>query len=120
MVVLVTGGRDYADTSRVFDALDAIKPSFVIEGGARGADALARAWRTEREVPGYTVEADWNRYGRSAGTIRNRNMLINARKSAVDCGMTLVVLAFPGGRGTADMVDRAEREGVKVQRVPRA
>lgn len=51
--------------------------------------------------------ADWGRYGKAAGPIRNQEML----ESGID-----LVIALPGGRGTADMVRRAEGAGVPVRR----
>jgi hypothetical protein len=63
MRVLVCGGRDYKDKNRVFEILDEIhrqfKISFIIEGGAAGADDLAMLWSVSREVPKITYHADW-------------------------------------------------------------
>ncbi len=87
--------------------LDALQPSVVIQGGCpTGADALARAWATDRNVECWTVDADWEKYGSAAGPIRNAQML---EETSPD-----LVLAFPGGRGTADMVKRAKAAGVQV------
>lgn len=108
MRVLVCGGRDYRDEVRVFKELDQIKPSDLIEGGASGADTLAYRW-AKRNLDAdhrHTYDADWDRHGKAAGAIRNQRML--------DEGKPDLVLAFPGGRGTADMVRRAKRAGVKV------
>jgi len=106
--VLVCGGRDYDDEARVFEELDRLKPTFVIEGGANGADSLAWRW-AKRNLPfnsRRTFEANWSAHGKAAGAIRNQQML--------DEGKPDLVLAFPGGRGTADMVRRAKRAGVQV------
>jgi predicted Rossmann-fold nucleotide-binding protein len=114
--VLVCGGRHYADKSRVWDALDALADEqsaaggglFVIEGGAQGADRFAREWRAKRLHPGKTYPAAWDREGKAAGVLRNGRMLAEGKPD--------LVLAFPGGRGTMDMVLRAEAAGVPVQR----
>jgi hypothetical protein len=53
--------------------------------------------------------ADWKKHGRSAGPIRNQHML--------DVGKPNLVIAFPGGRGTADMMKRAEKAGIEVRRI---
>jgi predicted polyphosphate/ATP-dependent NAD kinase len=112
--VLVTGGRKYANRARVYSALDAVHAkhgiSLLIEGGARGADRLARDWAKLRRVPHETCEADWDRYGNAAGGIRNSQMLADWKPEAV--------VAFKGGTGTADMVAKAERARVPVWRVP--
>lgn len=85
----------------------------LIHGGAPGADALAATWAIEHDITCSTYVADWFKHGRAAGPIRNEAMLIEGRP---DC-----VVAFPGGRGTADMVRRAKAAGVRVIEVqPRA
>lgn len=107
--VLVCGGRDYTDLNRVWDVLDEIKPSHVIEGGARGADDLASRWAFSREVPCDTYPANWEAHGPAAGPIRNQYMLIDGKPD--------LVVAFPGGRGTADMVRRARKAGIPVREI---
>lgn len=111
--VLVCGGRDYVNRNCAFQILDAaverLGLSFVIEGGADGADQLARQWRVERGVRGETFLADWAAHGRAAGPLRNKAML--------DEGAPDLVLAFPGGRGTTNMVKQAEARGVRVIKV---
>jgi len=111
MRVLVCGGRDYSDAKALFAVLDNIRreygPITVIQGGATGADALARKWcGMERNVHMINVPADWKAHGRAAGPIRNQRMLTEHKPD--------MVLAFPGGRGTADMVRRAKAAGVRI------
>jgi hypothetical protein len=110
--VLVCGGRHYADRAAVFLALDKLAEEhgalFVIEGGAAGADRWAREWRIDRLHPGKTFPADWEHHGKGAGPRRNRRML--------EQGRPRLVLAFPGGRGTADMIEAARKAGVPVKR----
>ncbi len=112
MRVLVCGGRDYCDSSTVWGRLDELRRSvplgtmMVIQGGATGADQIAREWCGAREVPYDNFAADWNAYGKAAGPMRNQRML--------DQGRPDLVLAFPGGRGTADMMRRAKTAGVRV------
>lgn len=121
MRVLVTGGRDYADRDTVWRELDAIhtksKITMLIHGDARGADRLADEWAREqqkrvkssRDPEIRCCPADWKRYGPSAGPIRNGEMLAQHRPE--------LVVAFPGGRGTANMVKQAREAGVKVVEV---
>lgn len=111
--IIVCGGRDYADYPTLDQVLNVATSSHrgnvvIVEGGARGADTLAHRWALSNGVQVETHSADWKTYGKSAGPIRNRAMLA--------AGADLVV-AFPGGRGTADMVAIAEKEGVPVFRV---
>lgn len=110
MIVLVCGGRDYADRARLFAFLDqqhAAEPfTLVVHGAAQGADSMAGEWAAARNVPCTPVPADWKRFGRGAGPRRNREMLARHRPD--------LVIAFPGGRGTADMVECATAAGVRV------
>jgi hypothetical protein len=110
MRVLVCGGRDFLDQRAVYDALDRLHErrgiDLVIEGGALGADRLARSWAGARGVPGKSYLAQWGAHGKGAGPRRNQRML--------DDGKPDVVIAFPGGTGTADMVARARKAGLVV------
>ena len=80
MRVLVMGGRDYGNITRVSQELDALAPAHgaltIIEGGATGADAIARAWwKHHHKGELFTVRANWNKHGKAAGPIRNQMML---------------------------------------------
>ena len=108
--ILVCGGRDYADQAFAFGVLDMLAErgpvNTIIQGGASGADKLARMWAITRNCHFDEYPADWQAHGRAAGPIRNQKML--------DDGKPTLVVAFPGGRGTADMIRRAVRAGVEV------
>jgi predicted Rossmann-fold nucleotide-binding protein len=110
MKIIVCGGRDFEDISAVRHALTVAhgkRPiTLLIEGGATGADKLAREWAIANDVPHVTVTADWRRYGPAAGPLRNEQMLKDHKPDGV--------IAFPGGKGTANMVLIAHRAGVKV------
>lgn len=110
MRVLVCGGRSFSDCGLVFATLDALAKSEVvdciIEGDAPGADRIAGAWAKRRRVDLRLFPADWAKDGKAAGPRRNQKML--------DHGKPDLVIAFPGGAGTADMVRRAKAAGVKV------
>ena len=109
--VLVCGGRDFTVQEFAFSVLDrmhaAIPFECVIHGGARGADTLGKEWGESRAVPVIEFMAEWDRLKRKAGLIRNQRML--------DEGKPDLVLAFPGGRGTADMCAKAKAAGVPVE-----
>jgi hypothetical protein len=110
MRVLVCGGREYLDRSKLYETLDHLHSerhfTLVIAGGARGADTLAYEWSTSRGVAAAVYVADWKGQGRKAGPLRNQRML--------DEGLPDLAIAFPGGRGTADMVSRARKAGIEV------
>lgn len=113
MRVLVCGGRDYDDIPRICEELDKLHSNrrieVVIAGGARGADFLAANWASMRAVRKEIYPADWDMLGRRAGPIRNQQML--------DKGKPDLVVVFPGGRGTADMVRRARAAGVEISEI---
>lgn len=130
MRVLVCGGRDFGEVpvgcpaeSRhhyekiahgqrrlLFDTLDALKVdrgvSVIIHGAARGADLEAGYWARRQMIAEEPYRADWKRDGKAAGPIRNQRM--------IEEGKPDLVVAFPGGRGTADMVRRARLAGLEV------
>lgn len=112
MRVIVCGGRDYADADMVAKTLDQLHAGEPIDvlmhGAAPGADTLASAWAAKRGIPQISFPALWHVHGRSAGPRRNAKMLADGRPG--------LVVAFPGGRGTADMISQAERAGVPVGR----
>lgn len=108
--VLVCGGRDYQDADRISTVLhklhDEAGIDLLIEGGAQGADRWASLWAELCGVPSQRFEADWENQGSFAGPMRNARMLAEGKPD--------LVIAFPGGRGTADMVKKARRAGIKV------
>lgn len=124
MRVIVCGGRDFNDKAMLWNVLDGFcksnglcypedehgnwlpKDFILIHGGARGADLLADDWGVHNFVCIEEHKAAWYKFGKAAGAIRNRAML--------DQGKPDAVIAFPGGRGTADMVQQALCAGVKV------
>lgn len=112
MKVLVCGGRDFNDGMTLGSWLGGInnkRPiTLIIEGGAKGADNLARMYAEFANIPCDTYPADWDNLGKKAGPIRNQQML--------DEGKPDLVVAFPtkNSRGTWDMVERARKAGVEV------
>ena len=112
MRVLVTGGRDFEDRALLVEALDRLHQergvTTLIHGAAEGADALAGEWARARGVEELACPADWRRYRRAAGPIRNQQILVEQKPD--------LVVAFPGGIGTDHMIAIAEKAGVEVLR----
>jgi predicted Rossmann-fold nucleotide-binding protein len=113
-VILVCGGREYWSDDVVNATLDSqwlLDPAdALVHGGCyTGADRLADRWARPRGVPVRVYKADWDKHGKAAGPIRNQLML--------DTESPRLIIAFPGGSGTADMCRRAERAGVEIWRV---
>lgn len=113
MRVLVCGGRDFSDyaaISIILEAIHAKRPiTLLIQGGARGADSLAFEWAAHSLIPTKTFPAAWGIHGKSAGPIRNNKMLTDGKPD--------LVVAFPGGSGTAHMVKIAKDAGVEVREI---
>lgn len=111
--VLVCGGRNYNNKKLVYQVLDASHTSqsiaCIIHGKARGADSLAAQWARDHNIKEEPYPADWGRRGRSAGFIRNQQM--------IDEGRPDVVYAFPGGTGTKDMCQRAYKAHITVVKI---
>lgn len=133
MKVLICGGRNYGDAligtpenppldwksplkERLFFnyTLDVLRLDIeitsIISGGARGADKLAIKYAKENDISFVEYKADWKAYGQSAGPIRNTLMLS-------DNSDLELVIAFPGGNGTADMIRKAKKKGLRVMEV---
>lgn len=112
MKVLVCGGRDFNDALTLGSWLGGIHKqrgiTLLIEGGARGADFMAREFAKWSCIPTKTFEADWDRHGKAAGPIRNQQML--------DEGRPDLVVAFPTKHsvGTYDMIAKAKKAGIEV------
>lgn len=113
---LVCGRREDGDPDLVERALRALilhpQQAIVIHGDARprrghgeSYDRLAGAWAARNGAHVIAEPADWN-YGRAAGPIRNSLMLTDHKPD--------VVIAFPGGAGTADMVRQARQRRLVV------
>ncbi|MBV8106061.1 MAG: DUF2493 domain-containing protein [Hyphomicrobiales bacterium] len=109
--VLVCGGRDWRDAELVEMALDRLRAErgpfdCLIHGGARGVDRIAGKWARKNGVLEWDFLPEWHRAGTHDGAARNQLMIALA--------LPELVIAFPGGRGTADMVERAKAAGVEI------
>jgi hypothetical protein len=108
--LLICGGRNFADESLMHSVLDfRRKPELVIHGGASGADTLANEWAEFWGYPIVEFPADRVRFGKRAGPLRNSQMLRD--------GKPTLVIAFPGGFGTLDMIGQALTAGVPILHV---
>ena len=116
--VLVCGGRDFADRNAVWRELDLLNtvsptPLTIIHGACpTGVDAFADTWMDHRcvSVIVKSYPANWYNLGRAAGPVRKQRM--------IDEGKPDLVIAFPCGRGTADMIRRARAAGIEVREIP--
>jgi len=120
MRVLACGSRTFEDAQSVWNVLRGFnlpseKPFVVIHGAARGADSHAANWAaTQPYGRGVKVEAypaDWDKYGKAAGPIRNQQMLDEGKPDLV---IAFVDKPLAESRGTAHMVKIARAAGLPV------
>lgn len=122
MIVATTGGR-YFDFNRQFSyekflkfwkQFDNVK-NILIVGGATGWDAkVAHLWHHTFQLPYVTVPAAWDRTGRAAGPARNIHMMRGNSLAPYAHLKPDVLVAGPGGRGTAQCVRQARERGIEV------
>lgn len=114
--VIVAGSRHYADYSQlrgVCDNLLADKSRthriVIVSGGAQGADSLGEDYARERGYSLKRYSAQWDKYGRAAGPIRNAEMARNAD----------ALILFWNGKssGSRNMKQEAEKQGLPVRTV---
>lgn len=114
MKVLVCGDRNWQASGMVYSSLDTLRESFpdleVISGYSTGADSHGANWAMRNNVKLHAFYADWKKYGKAAGPIRNQRMLTE--------GQPDLVLAFHDdlsrSKGTAHMVKIAQAAGVET------
>lgn len=112
--VLVCGSRTFTDREAVDAVLNGIAAAtdrnlIVIHGAARGADRMAHDWTTLNDVPVLAFAANWNKYGKRAGFVRNSEMLEDGKPDVV---WAFVDKPLSESKGTKMMVDIACKGGV--------
>ena len=114
MRIIIAGLRDYADYKYFSKELNEYLSGYtddieLISGGATGVDSMAERYARENKIPIKVFPADWKKYGKAAGPIRNSKMADYA-------GSEGRLIAFWDGksRGTGNMIRTAERKGIKV------
>lgn len=135
--ILVCGGRNFARDGWFTDRLDAQKAAIerrfiqvilydlcvdtyqkrhwirkgltIIHGNAPGADRAAGRWPEESWATVEVFPADWDKYGKAAGAVRNKQMLVEGKPD--------LVVAFPGGKGTKNMIEQALHAKVPVIKI---
>ena len=105
MRLIIAGGRHHHLTEQDLMALDSIpNVTCVICGGANGVDNDGEQWAKSRNIMVKTFKPNWNKHGKKAGPLRNRDMAANADALAI----------FTGGRGTESMFKEAQKAGIKI------
>jgi hypothetical protein len=119
LVIAAGGGRDLGWPHQRIAAELLARSSgrlvhLLLHGGARGADAAIGRAAQQLGWSALVMPAQWQLHGRAAGPIRNRELLEQAIAQAVahsspSCLTPVLVVAFPGGAGTASLVREARR-----------
>jgi len=118
MNILICGSRDWNDFTTIKKYLEEVKNTnnqmvnqiTIIHGGCKGADSIGGYFALQFGFQVRVFKADWSKYGKAAGPIRNQQML--------DEGQPNLVVAFHNAleksKGTLDMVSRAKNAGINV------
>lgn len=119
--IIIAGSRDFNDYKLLKDsmrdilkntALEDINKIKIISGTARGADQLGERFAKQFKLEVIRFPADWDKYGKRAGYIRNEEM---AMYSAKDDNYGMLVAFWDGeSRGTKHMIDLAKKHGLEV------
>ena len=123
MKIIIAGPRDFKNKNVVYTGislvLQRLKDTYgelnnleIVQGGANGVDALALQYARENHITYKTFNADWNKYNRAAGPIRNEQMAKYGE----------VLIAFKNQehptRGTENMIQTASKYNLKIFVVP--
>jgi predicted Rossmann fold nucleotide-binding protein DprA/Smf involved in DNA uptake len=106
MILAIVGGRDFNNVDLFLETVTKFNPSAIISGGAAGADTLAEQYAKTHAIPLQVFQADWKKYGRQAGPIRNKLIVESSDE----------VLAFWDGssKGTQSTIKLATKANKKV------
>lgn len=124
MKVLVCGSRSFRDIGYVWDCLSDItlkecveNADFIeelIHGACDGPDLFADEWASKSGIPIKSVSADWNKYGKAAGPIRNKEMV-----DMLTPGEDIVIAFWDGkSKGTKHTINLAKEKGIKTIVLP--
>lgn len=108
MRLVIAGSRNFTDKKLMWEKLALIKTPIteVVCGCAKGADSLGEEWAKEKGIPVKRFPADWKKFGKKAGPLRNKDMAIY--------GDTAVVFIVNNSRGSGNMVKQMQDLNKKV------
>lgn len=110
--IAITGGADYSDHRKVWEALDKVHAKHsgmvLLHGGSpKGVERIAACWADNRKVTQIAFKPDWSRHGKAAPFKRNDQLLTT---------LPIGVLVFPGTGINANLADKARTMGIPVWR----
>jgi hypothetical protein len=111
-IIIIAGGRYYEFTPDDYSWLNTWwserraegKLLAIMTGGAPGADNYGKHWAQAYLLMNIEVVADWRKFGKKAGPLRNQAMVDRADG----------IILFPGGVGTTDVATRARVKGIRI------
>lgn len=111
MKVIIAGGRDFKDYSVLRDYCDKILSRQdkieIVSGNAKGADKLGERYALEKGFLLKILPADWDKYGKKAGYMRNVDM--------ADYADGLIAFWNGTSKGTKHMIETAESKKLKIR-----
>ena len=119
--ILVCGGRHFTNYTLLCDILDNvigdIKEVEIVSGHCQGADMLGEKYAQEHEIDVKIFPADWEKYGRKAGPIRNKQMV-----DYITSFDNRIVVAFTNENtiGTRNTITLAKKANISVVEIPYA
>ena len=110
-LIAVAGGKNVTDIDAIFARLDKARAKYsdmvLVHGGGPGVERIAAQWAERHGVHQVVCKPDWNAHGRAAPFRRNDDLLNLLPKG---------VIAFPGSGITDNLIDKAAKLGIPVQR----
>ena len=110
-LIAVAGGKQVADADAIFRRLEKARAKYsdmvLVHGGAPGVEKLAASWADRNGVHQIVCKPDWDRHGKAAPFRRNDDLLNLLPRG---------VIAFPGSGITDNLIDKARKLGIPVQR----
>lgn len=109
MKLAVVGSRTFNDYEMLCKYLNTIHSkepiTYIVSGGAKGADKLSEKWALENDIPTIIFYPDWEKFGRKAGFLRNNDIITEADK---------VLACWDGvSNGTKNSIELAKRQNKK-------
>ncbi len=106
MKTIIAGGRDFKDYNLLKKQVDYYREhkgaiTEIVSGGAAGADSLGEMYAIENNIPIKVFNADWNKHGRAAGPMRNKQM--------ADYADVLIAVWDGQSKGTKNMIDQMNK-----------
>ena len=103
MKLAIIGSRNFSNYTLLKSILEPYKSklTLVISGGTKGADSLGEKWAIENNIKTLIFLADWDKHGKSAGFIRNQDIIKNC-----DCCIAFWDNKSPGTKHSLSLCEK--------------